>query len=181
MLVPLMVVAVLQGVPVCEGLTMTDIFVRTHAPSSVSARERAADAVSASVGLEERRTTEGVSRAYVRLKIGEPCSDRALAESERMLRAQPFVASASVRAISDGAGGVRIRVDVVDEVPWVGGARFKGARPRGVDLGTRSFRGRGVTLIGGIESREAYRDGARVTIGQYGDRARRTEIGRAHV
>ncbi len=168
MLVPLLVATLLQQAPVCAGRTVSAIDVRTHPPSAARASERAVDALTEVVGLDEQRTPEDVIRAYLRIRPGQRCTLELLAESERMLRAQPFVASVSVRGTADGAGRVRIRVDVVDEVPWVGGLRLKGARIRGVDVGTRNARGTGLTLIGGVENGFAYRDGVKVTVGQYG-------------
>lgn len=152
----------------CDGKEVTRIDVRTHEPSSVNAAERATDAVASATGLEHRRTQAYVVRAYVRLKVGEPCTEIARFESERMLRAQRFVASAAVRAIDDGPDRVRILVDVVDELPWVGGARFSGATLTGAHVGSINLRGRGLTTIVGAQRGGAFRPGSSLIVGQYG-------------
>lgn len=152
----------------CDGKEVTRIDVRTHEPSSVSAAERATDAVASATGLAHRRTQSYVVRAYVRLKVGEPCTEIARFESERMLRAQRFVASAAVRAIDDGPNRVRILVDVVDELPWVGGARFSGANMNGAHVGSINLRGRGLTTIIGAQRGGAFRPGSSLILGQYG-------------
>jgi len=152
----------------CDGKEVTRIDVRTHVPSSVSAAERATDAVEAATGLAHQRTQAFVVRAYVLLKVGEPCTDIARFESERMLRAQRFVASAVVRAIDDGPGRVRILVDVVDELPWVGGAQVSGTNRFGAHVGSLNLRGRGLTAIAGAQRSGAYRFGSSLVVGQYG-------------
>lgn len=172
MLIAPFVVEALPQQAGCDGKEVTRIDVRTHEPSSVSAAERATDAVAAASGLANRRTQAYVVRAYVRLKVGEPCTEIARFESERMLRAQRFVASAAVRAIDDGPNRVRILVDVVDELPWVGAARFSGATMTAAQVGSINLRGRGLTTILGAQRGGAYRPGTSVILGQYGILAR---------
>lgn len=156
----------------CDGKEVTRIDVRTYEPSSVSAAERATDAVTEATGLAHRRTHSYIVRAYVRLKVGEPCTEIARFESERMLRAQRFVASAAVRAIDDGPDRVRIVIDVVDEFPWVGSARFSGAAMTAASVGSINLRGHGLTTILGAERGGAYRPGSSIIVGQYGVFAR---------
>jgi hypothetical protein len=152
----------------CDGLEISRVEIRSYPPSATTAAERAASTTAEAVGLEHRRTQPFVLRAYVLLKPGEQCSEQARAESERMLRAQPFVASAAVRTFPDGDGKVRVRVDVVDEAPLLAGARFANGGVRGVQVGTRNLRGRGLMLVAGGERAEAYRPGARLVVGQFG-------------
>lgn len=152
----------------CDGLEITRVEIRSYPPSTTTAAERAASTTAEAVGLEHRRTQPFVLRAYVLLKPGARCSEQARVESERMLRAQPFVASAAVRTYPDGPGRVRVRVDVVDEVPLMASARFANGGLRGAQVGTRNFRGRGLTLVVGAERAEAYRAGARLVVGQFG-------------
>ena len=152
----------------CDGLEVTRIDVRTYRPSNVTASERALSDTTAAGAFQHARTKPYIVRAYVLLKVGEPCTEQARRESERMLRAQAFVASAAVRAIPDGEGRVRIRVDVVDEMPWLASARLRGNNLSSLQLGTMNLRGRGLTAIVGAERGGVYRPGASVTIGQYG-------------
>lgn len=152
----------------CAGETVTVIDIRRYAPSSETAAERAVAVTSDAVGLEHARTQESVIRAYVRLKPGARCTERERLESERLLRAQRFVASAAVTAIPDGEGRVRIRVDVVDELPWVIRASVKDGGISTLRLGTQNLMGRGLTVIASGERGGVYRPGVGVLLAQYG-------------
>ncbi|MGQ0641981.1 MAG: hypothetical protein ACT4P6_14620 [Gemmatimonadaceae bacterium] len=59
-------------------------------------------------------TAPDVVRQFVLLEKGKPCSSLQRYETERILRAQPFLAQASVTAFADGEG-VRMEVVTVDE------------------------------------------------------------------
>lgn len=157
-----------QGRAGCDGLTVSRVDIYTYRPSERTAGERAAAATTDAVGLDHRRTRQYVIRAYLRLEPGDRCTEQRRRESERMLRAQRFVASAAVTAIPEGDGRVRIRVDVVDEVPWVSAARFRGLAPAALQVGTQNLGGRGVTLIVGAERGYGYRPGSKVLVGQSG-------------
>ncbi len=152
----------------CTGETITRIDVYRYAPSSETAAEKAVAATSDAVGIDHARTKERVIRAYLRLRQGGPCTERGRIESARLLRAQRFVASAAVTAIPDGEGRVRIRVDVVDELPWVVGAQVRDGGLSAVRLGTQNFRGRGLTVVASGERGYAYRPGAGLLLAQYG-------------
>jgi hypothetical protein len=152
----------------CDGLQVTRIDVHTYRPSSIGAADRTDSTASERTVLPHTPTQAWVVRAYVLLKVGESCTEKARLESERMLRAQEFVASARVRALPDGPGLVRITIDVVDEIAWVTAARFSGITPTALTLGSINARGRGLTLVGGIERGGPYRPGGALTIGQFG-------------
>lgn len=152
----------------CAGEIITRIDVHRYRPSSQSATERAIAATSEAVGLEQAPTAASVILAYVRLEPGQPCLEAERRDSERLLRAQKFIASAVITAVPDGANAVRIRVDVVDELPWVAGARFGDGGVRAVSLGTLNLMGRGVTLVGSAERGGAYRPGVGVQLAKHG-------------
>jgi hypothetical protein len=152
----------------CAGETITRIDVHRYAPSSGNAADRAIAATSEAVGLDQPPTSPSVILAYVRLEVGEPCREADRRDSERLLRAQRFIASAVITALPDGANRVRIRVDVVDELPWVAGARFGGGGVRAASLGTLNLMGRGVTLVGSGERGGAYRPGLGVLLAKHG-------------
>jgi len=54
--------------------------------------------------------------SFLLLSARQPCTERLRAESERILRFQPFLADATVRAFPDDVGGVRIEVESIDEI-----------------------------------------------------------------
>ncbi len=61
-------------------------------------------------------TRESVIRRYLALQVGDKCTELRRSESERILRAQPFIADASVLTYPDGNGGIVLSVSTVDEV-----------------------------------------------------------------
>lgn len=152
----------------CDGQVISRIEIRTYRPSEATAAERAAAATTDAVGLEHRDTRAYVIRAYLRFREGDRCSEQRRVESERMLRAQRFVSSASVTTVPDGAGGVRVRVTVVDELPWVASARLRGMSPSAFRVGSQNLDGRGITAVVGVENERGYRNGYRALVGQSG-------------
>lgn len=152
----------------CAGERITRIVIRRHPPSPRSAADSVFQRTADRVGLEQPETEESVLRAYVRLKPGRPCDEVDRRESERMLRAQPYVASAAVTPVPDGPGQVIILVDVVSEIPWVVGARFGEGSLRAVRFGTLDLDGRGLKVVGNLEQGGAHRPGVGAQFAQYG-------------
>lgn len=141
----------------CDGLTVSAIDVQTWRPrftGPMAIWRR----VARHLGLHNTETLEGVVRRYVTLEPGQQCTEFRRAESERLLRAQPFIASATVRAVRDGAGGVRLLVQTVDEVPALVAARYR-ANDWAVALGNENSFGTGTRVLLRVEQREHYRNG----------------------
>lgn len=150
----------------CNGETITRIDVYRYAPSRRNARTRAsADSLPRGQRLN---TNTDVVRAYLRLREGSPCREQDRADSERMLRAQRFVASAAVTPVADGPGRVRIRVDVVNEFELVLGGDVRGTSINEIRVGTLDWRGNATTLVGSLERGGAYRPGVGVLWAQPG-------------
>ncbi len=84
--------------------------------------------------------------AYLRVIAGLPCTELDRSESERLLRAQKFIASATVRPVPDGPGKVRIVVETVDEIPVIIGGSFAGVKYESGLVGTENLDGLGLTL-----------------------------------
>jgi hypothetical protein len=74
-------------------------------------------------------TRDAVIRRYLALQLGDPCTEVRRAESERILRAQPFIADASVLTYPDGNGGIILSVTTVDEVSLLLGVGVGGRAP----------------------------------------------------
>ena len=98
----------------CAGQIITDITIRAEAPEYGGLFARLQAIQRAVEGLHTTTAPE-VVRNFVLLQRGQPCSPLQRYETERILRAQPFLAQADVTAYSDGADGVRIEVVTVDE------------------------------------------------------------------
>lgn len=141
----------------CAGRTVSAIEVDTRRPrfrGPLALWRRAAR----SIGLHNTETQEVVVRRYLSLEEGMPCTEFRRAESERLLRAQPFLATASVRTLDDGAGGVRVHVETVDEVPALIAARYGGG-DWALALGNDNVFGSGTRVVARAEQRAHYRDG----------------------
>ena len=152
----------------CAGELVSRIDVHRFAPSWREVAERAIDPSDSVVVPATDRFRTGPILAYVQLTAGAPCTERDRRESERLLRLQPFIASASVKAFPDGPGRVRIRVDVVGEFPWVVGGRVSPTQIDVVRVGTLDYRGRGLSAVALFERGGAYRPGVGVSLTQYG-------------
>jgi hypothetical protein len=141
----------------CVGEIVKTVDVRTNRPTFRGALgwwRRAARAI----GLHHETTAEGLVRRFVSLDPGKPCTEFRRSESERILRAQPYLADASVLTSRSG-DSVHVDVSTVDEMPVVGGARLRGARVEAFSLGTMNFAGAGMHVEGRWENSRFYRQG----------------------
>lgn len=137
-----------QGTPphvACNGQVITGIDIHSYLAGSSFAAD-AWHAASGFAGMHETPTRPEVIRAYLRMKEGERCTELDRRESERLLRAQRFISSATVQAVPDGPGRVRLVVETVDEVPALLGGSFQGTQVAAVLVGTENFDGHGLTL-----------------------------------
>lgn len=141
----------------CDGRVVTSISVDTRRP-----RFRGPLAIwrriASGAGLHNTETQESVVRRYLTLDQGQLCTEFRRAESERLLRAQPFLATALVRALPDGAGGTRLAVETTDEVPALIAARYSGG-DWALAIGNDNLLGTGTRLLVRTERRAHYRDG----------------------
>jgi hypothetical protein len=145
----------------CEGKVVSDIVITPLDPSFLSIPP-ALRALARGVGLHHTTSKPWVIGRFVLLDVGEPCTDRKLAETGRILRLQPFLADASVRAVADTLGGVRIEIETIDEIPTVFRMRIRGLRPSAIRFGNGNVGGQGLYLAGSVERGFAYRTGVGV-------------------
>jgi len=106
-------------------------------------------------------THENIIARFVLLKPGDRCNELRRTESERILRAQPFIADATVEAFGTQDGGVDIVATTKDEVAIVGGAAIGTGSPflRLLRLGNLNVSGQGLFLGGEWRSGAPYRNG----------------------
>ncbi|MFN2571815.1 MAG: hypothetical protein ABR537_09430 [Gemmatimonadales bacterium] len=116
------------------------------------------------VGLHHTTTKPEVIKGFLLLAVGQRCTEQQRAESERILRYQPFLADATVRTVSDTAGGVRVEVETIDEIPTVFSMRFRDGRPAALRIGNGNVGGRGLLFAVRGERGFAYRDGVGVEL-----------------
>jgi hypothetical protein len=153
-----------QGFPrtqtACNGQIITDIVVRPQPPSFGGIFARSAF-LSQMVRVLHVTTHEDVIRRFILLEKGKPCLALRRTETERILRAQPYLAEASVTAYPDPSGyGVRIEVVTVDEASAIVSAGIEGSSPflTSARLGNGNVRGQGVFALAEWRDGAVYRD-----------------------
>ena len=142
----------------CDGRIITRIDIRPGRPpfAGHAAKWRA---VARALGLHHATTRPRVVKAFVALHVGDPCTEFRRAETERVLRAQPFLADARVRVIADTAGDLAAIVETTDEIPVLVGGRFRGIGPAAISLGNGNVAGQGLLVQGAWEAGHGYRMG----------------------
>jgi len=144
---------------VCAGKRIGNIVIHTSAPTVALLRKIP---VLAQMATAIHTTTQpNVIRRFLLLREGDWCDELRRAESERILRAQPFIAEASVRSVANAEGGVDLDVVTTDEIALVlGGAAHAGNPPlRLVQLGDANVAGEGIYLAGKWRDGGAFRNG----------------------
>lgn len=152
----------------CRGQIVSDIQVRTAPPFNEGERVRWYEAPVRWINSAHATTDPEVVMRYLLIKPGDACDERQRAESERILRVMPFLASASVVSVTDGQGGVRLIVDTRDELSTVMSVSARGARMTGFSFGNRNLGGKGV--FGAVQWHDGQFDdqyGARVSDYQF--------------
>jgi hypothetical protein len=116
----------LSGLPItCKGERISRIDIDASPPFRITG-DNMWQRAGRFVAKQHVTTKEAVIRRYLALQLGDRCTEVRRAESERILRAQPFIADATVLAYDDGQGGVTLNVVTVDEVSVIIGAGIGG-------------------------------------------------------
>jgi len=114
----------LAGAPVpCKGEVVTRIEIEANPPFRVTGN-RVWQRAGRFAAKQHMTTKAAVIRRFLALQVGDRCTELRRTESERILRAQPFLADATVLAFPDGGGGVILGITTVDEVSLIIGAGF---------------------------------------------------------
>lgn len=142
----------------CDGKTVSAIAITPRDPSFLAV-PRQLRVVARAVGVIHTTSTRQTISHFLLLEVGQPCTERHRAESERILRLQPFLADATVLAVPDSSGGVRIEVETIDEIPTVVDLRVRGGHVSQVRFGNGNVGGQGLYLAGNVERGFAYRTG----------------------
>lgn len=145
----------------CNGQIITEVVIRSQAPGYGGLFDRS-PLLGRLVTSMHVATEPSVIENFVLLRRGERCSILLRNETERLLRAQPFLADAHVTAYQDGLTGVRVEVVTIDEpspiasigitddAPYVKSLRFGNANLRGKGIFTA------VSWRDGLHYRDAY-------------------------
>lgn len=126
----------------CDGQIISDVQVQTRPPYY----PRHGKWWESPIGILSSihtNTKPDVVRRFLILEPGMQCDDRRRSESERLLRAQPFIASANVSAYDDGNGGVILVAQTTDELTTIvdGGTSPTSPYLSSITLGDANFRG----------------------------------------
>jgi len=143
----------------CNGQRIGDIVIHTSAPTVAILKKVP---VLAAVATAIHTTTQpNVIRRFLLMREGDSCDELRRAESERILRAQPFIAEATVKVVAGSNGGVDLDVVTTDEVALVFGAAAHAGSPpfRLFRLGDSNLNGAGIYLAGAWRDGGAFRDG----------------------
>ena len=143
----------------CVGRTVTDVEIRREAPRVLRRGPAWWRATLASI-VQHRTTRPEVVSDFLRLREGSTCTPLDRDETERVLRAQPFLADARVRAEPDAAGrGARLVVETVDEIPLILGLSFGGGDVTSFRYGNSNVGGAGQLASLQWRQGRAFRDG----------------------
>jgi len=155
-----------EALPACEGRIVSEIAITPRDPSFLSFPQFLRP-LARGVGLHHTTSRAEAVGSFVLLEVGEACTERQRAESERILRLQPFLADATVRTVPDSLGGVRVEIETVDEIPTVFRMAFRGLEPSWVRFGNGNVDGRGLRLAADVERGFAYRAGVGISATAY--------------
>ncbi len=98
----------------CAGQRISDIVIITQPPYTERLPQRL-EFLRRAARQVHANTRDEVVRRYLLLRPGDVCNQIRRAESERILRAQPFLVDARISVFDDEAGGVRLEVETRDE------------------------------------------------------------------
>lgn len=146
----------------CNGQRISNIVIRSEPPIYGSTAARI-PIVLKTQQLVHVTTQPFVIRNFLLLRTGDRCTEARRAESERILRAQPYLADARIVAMrGDGDDEVELDVQTVDEIASIAALRVnvnESPYVQKVRLGSQNMAGRGFYLSGEWEDGRAYRDG----------------------
>lgn len=161
----------------CAGQPISNIVVITQPPFN-ERLPRDLEWVRRAVRTMHATTRDDVVRRFLLLKVGEPCNQIQRAESERILRAQPFLVDARIRAYDDENGGVLLEVETRDDFSLVFEPMLRTEAPvfRGLRLGEMNLAGNATQTV--FEWREglAYNDVLGVSYTDYQFAGGRNEL-----
>ena len=142
----------------CMGQQIQQVTIYTEAPSVASLRRVP---VVARVARTMHETTQpNVVERFLLFTAGDKCEELRRAESERILRAQPFIADADVFIVTNDDGTVDAEVRTIDETAVVIGGSVRARSPNisGILFGNANFAGQGVYVSGAWRTGDGFRD-----------------------
>jgi len=142
----------------CVGQLIEQIVIYAEAPSVATLRRVP---VVAKIAQTMHVTTQpDVIERFLLFRTGERCSELRRAESERILRAQPFISDADVFMVANENGTVDAEVRTSDEASIVLGGNVRARTPNlsSFLVGNANLFGQGVYASGGWRTGDGFRD-----------------------
>jgi hypothetical protein len=159
----------LEGVAVpCKGQIINRIEVSTRPPFELKGSKMQRRLLHELTELHATTNPRVITR-YLALQPGMPCTELRRLESERILRAQPFIADANVTPMVDSAGIVYLQVVTQDEISLVVGGGGSGRNPfvKSLKLGEENLMGEAISVIGQWRYSQDFRDNYSAQITDY--------------
>lgn len=143
----------------CAGQPISDIVIVTQPPYT-DRLPRQFEFVRRTARALHATTRDALVRRYLLMHPGEACNQIKRAESERILRAQPFLVDARIQVYDDEQGGVRLEVETRDEFSLIFEPSLRAKSPmfRGMRLGDGNFAGAGKMIAAEWQEGRAYND-----------------------
>jgi len=151
----------------CDGKLISEILVIRQPPTILSKVKPAWIRPAVAIAVQHRNTKAAAITPFLQIEQGKECSDFRLAESSRVLRAQPYLADATVEAFADDSGGVIVQVSTVDEVPLVFDLGVSHGSLSRLTYGNSNIMGDGMYAAATWRQGYAYRDGFGVRFTNY--------------
>jgi len=144
--------------PRCNGETISVVTIERGEPVMV---ERSAGWARPFLrfALAGAPTRSSAVAPFLFVRQGQRCTEMVLAESERVLRAQPYLADARAIAIPDTNGTVRVEFSTTDDIRPIVGLGMKGGSPTRVKIGSGNVAGYGMAAAAQWQDGFAFRDG----------------------
>ena len=142
----------------CVGQLIEQIVIYAEAPS-VAALRRVPIVAKLAQTMHVTTQPDVIDR-FLLFRPGERCSELRRAESERILRAQPFISDADVFMVANENGTVDAEVRTSDEASIVLGGNVRARAPNVMSLlvGNANLGGQGVYASGGWRTGDGFRD-----------------------
>lgn len=155
------------GLVACRGQRIDSITVDAQAPTVTGLRR--VPVIGQVVRETHVVTRADVIRGYLLLHVGQPCSELRRAESERILRAQPFIADATIEILRNDRGGVDVDVQTIDESSIVlsGAVASEAPTIRAIKGGSGNLSGLGVSTTASWRHQPFYDDRLELKISDY--------------
>jgi hypothetical protein len=144
----------------CHGQTISRIDVHPFPPFESMRGPELVQRALRLANSAHHTTKESVVRRFLDLHVGDTCDELRRRESERLLRAQPFFASAVVAVIPDTNNTVALDVTTIDEISLVIDGSVSSRTPylTGASFGEANLAGTGTYAVGGWRDGDALRD-----------------------